>query len=784
MLNRIVSLLSVLPLLAASNCFGLAEAEPLVDPADFPILATTDLMSQETMRVIEMLETLHFNNQEISDEVFIDLIREFMENLDYNKLYFLQTDEDRFIDTYGSRLSMQMRHKGDLNAAFAIYDAYRTSALDRINSNLEILKGEWTFEDEEEYEYDRSESPWAPSKEAADELWTKRLKQEMLQELLNDKTIEEAKERITKRYERQLRSLKEFGSSDVQEVFLTSLTHIFDPHSTFFSSDSLEEFNIHMRLSLVGIGALLSEDDGYCVIKELIPGGPAKNTTDLKPNDRIVAVAQGDGEPVDIIDMGLSKVVDKIRGEKGTIVNLTIIPADASDESERRVVSIVRDTVRINSSRCEGEIFDVPTPNGSTIPIGVIDIPTFYGTEEIDSQGNRLVTSVTADVEEIVIKMKDAGAQAIVLDLRRNGGGLLHEAVDLTGLFISRGPVVQVKDSYGKILARSDRNPKVVYNGPLAVLTSRHSASASEILAGALQNYGRALIIGNDSTHGKGSVQQILPLEDYVLRAYNSKSKAGAAKLTIQKYYLPNGFSVQRKGVVSDISIPSIADVTAVGEADLDNALAWDYIKPARYFVEMTLKKSFIEMLQDQSKQRQIQLEEFSFLKERIDWYQERDDQTTISLNLEKRKQMMEVDKTFIDGMKDRQRELAEINFEGTEIKLDAVLKEEEENEAEEEEAAPEVAEVEIEAEAEAETELAEIETETSAEGETAEIAENESAETDEEEDEEPVPDFDIQLREALRIMVNAVNASPNTNDWKQPALPLASKSRFEKLVN
>ncbi|MGY8693164.1 MAG: S41 family peptidase, partial [Verrucomicrobiia bacterium] len=345
------------------------------------------------------------------------------------------------------------------------------------------------------------------------------------------------------------------------------------------------------RLSLVGIGALLSEDDGYCVIKELIPGGPAKNTTDLKPNDRIVAVAQGDGEPVDIIDMGLSKVVDKIRGEKGTIVNLTIIPADASDESER-VVSIVRDTVRINSSRCEGEIFDVPTPNGSTIPIGVIDIPTFYGTEEIDSQGNRLVTSVTADVEEIVIKMKDAGAQAIVLDLRRNGGGLLHEAVDLTGLFISRGPVVQVKDSYGKILARSDRNPKVVYNGPLAVLTSRHSASASEILAGALQNYGRALIIGNDSTHGKGSVQQILPLEDYVLRAYNSKSKAGAAKLTIQKYYLPNGFSVQRKGVVSDISIPSIADVTAVGEADLDNALAWDYIKPARYFVEMTLKKS------------------------------------------------------------------------------------------------------------------------------------------------------------------------------------------------
>jgi carboxyl-terminal processing protease len=775
MLNRIVLLSSLIPLLAVSYCFGLAETEPLVEPADLPVLAPTDLMSQETMRVIEMLETLHFNNQEISDEVFIDLIRKFMESLDYNKLYFLQSDEDRFIDTFGSRLSMQLRHKGDLNAAFAIYETYRTIALNRINSNLELLKGEWTFEAEDEYEYDRTESPWATSKEDADKLWTKRLKQEMLQELLNDKTIEEAKERIVKRYERQLRSLKDFGSSDVQEVFLTSLTHIFDPHSTFFSSDTFEDFSIHMRLSLVGIGALLSEDDGYCVIKELIPGGPAKNTTDLKPDDRIVAVAQGDGEPVDIIDMGLRKVVDQIRGEKGTVVNLTIIPADAVDESERRIVSIVRDTVRINSSRCEGEIIDVPTNNGSTMPIGVIDIPGFYGSEEIDSEGKRFVTSVTADVEELVIKMKDAGVQAIVLDLRRNGGGLLNEAVDLTGLFISRGPVVQVKDSYGKILPRSDRNPKVVYNGPLAVLTSRHSASASEILAGALQNYGRALIIGNDSTHGKGSVQQVLPLEDYVLRAYNSKSKAGAAKLTIQKYYLPNGFSVQRKGVVSDISIPSIADVTAVGEADLDNALPWDYIKPARYFIEMTLKKSFVETLHAQSKQRQIQLAEFGFLKERIDWYQDREDQTAISLNLETRKQMMEEDKNFIDAMKDRQRKLAEVNFEAIEIKLDAVLKEEAENEAEEEEEAPEVAEAEVETE--------EPEAETSTEEEATEIAESESENMDEE-DEEPVPDFDIQLREALRIMVNAVNASPNINDWKQPALPLASKSRFEKLIN
>ncbi len=775
MIKSSVFLISLLASTLSPSAFGLTEKEPLVDLSDLPELAPSDLMSQETMRVIEMLETLHFNNAEISDETFIELIREFMGRLDYNRLYFLKPDEENFIDTYGSRLSMQMRHKGNLDAAFTIYERYRVIAIQRIQWILEKLEEDWAFDGEEEYMYDRSESPWPANIDEANGLWVQRLKQEMLQELLNEKTIDEAKERITKRYERQLRSIKEFGSSDVQEAFFTSLTHIFDPHSTFFSSDTFEDFSIHMRLSLVGIGALLSEEDGYCVIKELIPGGPAKNTTDLKPNDRIVAVAQGENEPVDIVDMGLRKVVDKIRGEKGSVVKLTIIPADAVDESERRVVSIVRDTVRINSSRSEGDIYQVPMDNGTTMPIGVIDIPSFYGSEEIDDHGRRIVTSATADVEELVVKMKDAGAQAIVLDLRRNGGGLLNEAVDMTGLFISRGPVVQVKDSYDKVLARSDRNPKVVYNGPLAVLTSRHSASASEIVAGALQNYGRALVIGNDSTHGKGTVQQVLPLQDYVLRTYNSQNKAGAAKLTIQKYYLPNGFSVQRKGVVSDISLPSVADITAVGEADLDNALPWDYIKPARFFVEMTLKKLFVDTLKTQSESRRIRLEEFDFLRERIDWYRDRDAQKTISLNLEERKRMMDEDQEFIDAMEDRQRVLAELNFESSEIKLDAVLAEDAENA--EEEASPELSQSDS-APTDSDSELA-SNNDLTVDKETDVEAVNDN------EEEEPVPDFDIQLREALRIMVDAVETSPNTNDWKQPALPLASsKSRFNKLLN
>jgi len=508
---------------------------------ELPVLKPTDLMSQETVRVIEMLETIHFNNHEVTREIFKELITEYMEDLDFNKIYFLEAHKEQFSKKFASKLSLQLRHKGDLTAAFNIYEAYREIALNRLAWVKDQIDQEWTFDSEETFVYDRSEESWPISNEEAETLWKKRLKYELLQELLNDKTIEEAQERVAERYDRIEKNITEFGSADVQELFLTSLTRMFDPHSTFFSSETLEDFNIHIKLSLVGIGALLSLEDDYTVIKELIPGGPAKRGDELQPEDRIVAVTQDDGESVDIIGMDLRKVVEQIRGEKGTVVTLTVIPSDAVDESERRKIAIVRDVVKINSSRCTAEIYDVPTNNGETVPIGVIDIPTFYGNpDQFDEEGNRIVTSVTADVEELVLKMRNEGVQGIVLDLRRNGGGLLPEAISMTGLFIRTGPVVQVRDQYDTTRAQSDRNSKVAYTGPLAVLTSRYSASASEIVAGALQNYGRALIIGNTSTHGKGTVQQVLPLEDYVLRKFTAESKAGAAKLTTRKFYLPS----------------------------------------------------------------------------------------------------------------------------------------------------------------------------------------------------------------------------------------------------
>ncbi|MEM9157956.1 MAG: carboxy terminal-processing peptidase [Verrucomicrobiota bacterium] len=761
--KKIITLTTALSLTLIFTCS--AVTEPLVDQDELPVLEPSELMSQETKLVIEMLETMHFKNEEISDITFERLITEFMENLDFNKLYFTSQDRDHFIDQHARRLSNDLRFYGKLDASFEIYEVYRQIALKRTQWVFEKLAEDWNFETDDEYTFDRTESDWPSSIEEADALWTQRLKYEILRELLNEKTIEEAREHITKRYERMVRSIKEFGPADVQEVFLTSLTQMFDPHSTFFSSKTYEDFSITMRLSLVGIGAMLQEEDGYCVIKELINGGPAKLSNQLGPNDRIVAVAQEGKEAEDIVGMSLRKVVDRIRGEKGTTVTLTIIPADAPD-SVTKEVAIVRDTVRIDTSRATAQIHHIPMENGDSVPIGVIDVPSFYGSEDIDENGNRVITSVTADVEEHILNMKDAGVQGIVLDFRRNGGGLLDEATKMTGLFIPRGPVVQVKAADGTIWPLSDRDPKVTYNGPLMVLTSRYSASASEIVAGALQNYGRAIIIGNDSTHGKGTVQQVVSLEEYVISRLVSKSKAGAAKLTVRKFYLPNGSSTQRKGVVPDITLPSIEEIMATGEAELDNALAWDYIKPARRFVEMKLKSSFIDKLKAQSEDRQQELDEFAFLNKRMSWYQEREDRTSISLNIEKRKTLMDTDEAFLDAMKDEQRTLAETNYETTELELKSLGATEEEEE---------VAAIE-EAEHESSEEVAASEDAESEEG-------TELAAKDEEE-EEPVPAFDIQLRESLRILVNAIEESPNPSDWRQPAIPIASKTTFEQLIN
>ncbi len=471
--------------------------------------------------------------------------------------------------------------------------------------------------------------------------------------------MERALERIERRYQRMKQSIGDIDAVEIQELYLTTLTKMFDPHSTFLSANTLEDFSINMRLSLVGIGAVLSSEDGYCVIRELVPGGPADLTNRLQPEDRIVAVKQENEEPVDVVDMKLRRIVNMIRGEKGTEVTLTVIPANATDPSAREEVTIVRDEVKLTARQARGRIYDFPLESGNTRSLGVIEIPSFYGSAETN-------TSTTEDVKELIGKMKEEGIDGLVLDLRRNGGGLLSEAINLTGLFIDAGPVVMKQDSFGNV--QSDPVPRNgrVYDGSLGILVSKNSASASEIVAGALQAYERAIVVGESSTHGKGTVQAVYELGNYLGLPRTASTGTGATKMTVQKFYLPDGASTQNRGMIPDVVIPSFNDFLPIGESSLPNALAWDTLTAPnwerdkrRAGVVFPITDERREQIVEMSRERQSSLYEFVYWNENIDWFQQRQDRKSVSLNLEARRSQRESDRAFRDAMNEREDELA-----------------------------------------------------------------------------------------------------------------------------
>lgn len=696
---------------------------------------TTAVMADETKVVVELLEHAHYMSNKISDATFEKLITRFMGELDEQRLFYLAADEQHLRTTFSPGLPRALRDKGSLDAAFQIFGVYRERVVNRVGWILEELQKDIDFTADESYAFERDKLPWPASAEEADALWHKRLKFELIPDLVNGKTIEEARTTVSKRYERLRKSVEELEAAEVQEMFLSTLARMFDPHSSFFTAETHEDFSISMRLSLIGIGALLSSEDGYCVIKELMPGSPALLSKQIQVNDKIIAVAQKGEEPVDVIGMNLRKVVQLIRGHKGTPITLTLIPADATDNSLRKTVTIVRDVVQLNASRAHAEIHEVPGSDGSTMPIGVIAIPSFYGAVDDVSGSGTTSSSVTADVEELLGKLKAAGVRGIVLDLRGNGGGLLDEAVDLTGLFISKGPVVQVRDSLGQHTPKPDSNPRVAYAGPLAVLTSRQSASASEIVAGALQNYGRAIVIGDRSTFGKGTVQAIYDLRGLISsRALAVSGRAGAAKLTIQKYYLPDGSSTQNKGVVPDVAVPAIEDFLPIGEADLPNSMPYDKTD-ALAFAGRPLDDGFRHHLIDGFRRRAESLEEFDFLKARIDWVRQREELKAISLNLEQRKALKTQEEAFREEMKKRQTELAALNYVKSEIVLDAIAASEQ---------PPPVPAV--------------------------DPATGESEDKD-------VPGFDVHLRESLRVLRDAIEVAPDPAEWSKSASMLAALS-------
>lgn len=568
------------PLAKSIASFLSISATVIVSAAAFGFRSSETLDAPQTKAAVtalttKILENSQFARQRLDDGLAGKFLDRYLDTLDGGHMVFLQSDVEEF-GKFRAQLAQVTRRSGDTSAAQTIFERYLKRLDQRAAHVADLLKTEkFDFIAEERYHYDRKNAPRPRDLAAAQELWRQQLRFEYLQEKLAGKKEEEIAQTLGKRSARLVQTMKKFNEQTVLELYLNALAHVYDPHSDYMGREQLASFNIGMNLSLVGIGATLQTEDGYCKIRELVAGGPAARSGQLKNGDRIVGVAQGESkEFTDLVDMPLPQAVELIRGAKGSTVRLTIIPAGAADSAERKTVSMVRDEIKLEDQQAKARLVDLPGEGGKSKRVGVIDLPGFYASE---GKGAR---SATEDVAKLVRKLKQEGATGLILDLRRNGGGSLKEAINLTGLFIPSGPVVQTRTMDGRVEIGADRDGTTLYDGPLVVLTSRFSASASEIVAGALQDHGRAVVVGDTSTFGKGTVQTVIPLDRVMKQEGLTPSEdPGALKVTISKFYLPSGKSTQLAGVKSDIVLPSITDALEVGEVELQNPLPWDTIR-------------------------------------------------------------------------------------------------------------------------------------------------------------------------------------------------------------
>jgi carboxyl-terminal processing protease len=594
----------------------------------------------------ELLGRIHYAQQPLDDAMSARFLERLLDELDPQRLFFFQTDLAEF-DKYRTSLD-DLTKQGDVTPAQVIFGRFKERVASQIEFSLAALKSDkFDFTGNDTFVVDRKKSPAPANLEDAKKLWQERVRYEYLQEKLGGQKPEEIVKILTRRYTRLARTIRELDDYDIVERYLDSLAHAYDPHTDYLGKATTEAFNInYIRLSLFGIGAQLQAEDGYTKIMELIPGGPAERGKVLKPGDRIVAVAQGkNGEPVDVVDMKVDKVVEMIRGPKGTTVRLTIIPADATDPATRKVVEIVRDEVKIEEQAAKARIIEMPGANGAPTRIGVVELPTFY---QDPDKGK----SATDDIALLLKKLEEQKVSGVILDLRRNGGGLLPEAVSLTGLFIKQGPVVQVKDSRGSIRVESDEDASVAYDGPLVVLTSRFSASASEIVTGALQDYGRAIVIGDASTYGKGTVQAVLPLSQVMKQSQlNTSEDPGTIHLTVQKFYRASGASTQLEGVTPDITLPAATDALEIGERYMTFPLPWDTINAATY-QKTNRVAPYLAELKKRSNARLSTDKDFAYLREQVERAKKMLAEKTISLNEEKRREDVKASKARQEARK------------------------------------------------------------------------------------------------------------------------------------
>jgi carboxyl-terminal processing protease len=593
---------------------------------------------QVSIAVARLLESVHYSKLSLNDAMSQRLLRNYLDALDYNHLFFTQEDVDAFTSQWGDKLDEEIL-AGRTLAAHQIHDLFRKRVEERVAYAKELLGSNLSFEGSGFVEINRQKVPWPASETAAKEVWKNRITSELLQERLAKKKTEPA-QAVGKRYDQFIRSLQEQSAEDVVKTFLLSLAQTYDPHSEYLSKNDLEQFSINMRLSLFGIGAKLRSEDGYAKIWELVPGGPAMKSGKIKVGDRIVSVAQGDKEFVDCVDMKLDKIVNLIRGKKDTIVRIQLIPVDATNGTERHTVEIKRDEVKLKDEEARAELLEWTKPNGQTVKLGLIVLPSFYGDPERNS--NTSAKSTTRDVLALLNRLKQEGIQGLVMDLRRDGGGFLDEAVNLTGLFIKKGPVVQARSWNGEVTLSRDKDPSIAYDGPMVVLVNRQSASASEIFAGAMQDYGRAIIVGDSKTFGKGTVQQMIELSRAVPFLANG-SEAGAVKLTIQKFYRVAGGSTQLRGVESDIVLPSIYDQAEIGEESLKDPLPYDTFNALEF--DKWEKPLHLDELRRRSAARIPLNPEFSYVLDDLERIRKRFAENRISLNEKTRQAELEEDK-------------------------------------------------------------------------------------------------------------------------------------------
>jgi carboxyl-terminal processing protease len=612
---------------------GAAMTPPAAAPAAsaaVAVLAPTEQENYVARRVADIIAHEHYRRAPLDDHLSSLILDRYLDAIDGARSYFLASDIAEF-EKYRYQLDDAIK-TGDVEPAFVIFRRYQQRSRERMAYAIELLNKKPDFEIDESFNFDREKEPWPANAAEMNELWRKRVKNDALSLETAGKQWPEVVDVLRKRYEHVAKRMDQSKPDDVFEAFMNAFVLSLDPHSNYFSARNSEEYNIQMSLSYEGIGASLSLTDDYVTVIDVIAGGPAAVSGKLTANDRITAVGEGkSGDLIDVIGWRLDDVVQKIRGPGGTLVRLQLLPAGAAPGSVQKVVDFTRNRVSLEAQASHKTLRTV-VRNGKEVKVGVITVPSFYQDYDASRAGSKDYRSTTRDVQRLISELRKDGAEVVIMDLRANGGGYLPEAESLTGLFIDRGPVVQLRDTTGHIEVDDDPNPAIFYSGPMVVLVDRFSASASEIFAGAIQDYGRGLIIGQQ-TYGKGTVQNAHPL-NYTI--FGRKPELGQLNVTIGKYYRITGESTQDRGVTPDIALPSLIDANEVGESTRDRALPWDHIEPATFRAEGDLKP-IAATLEKLHEERTAGSADFKYLKEDIAALEAMRSQKTLSLNLKTR---------------------------------------------------------------------------------------------------------------------------------------------------